>query len=113
MAHRTIKFEGLMELDKALAKRLNMDAVKRVVKMNTAELQERAQGSAPVATGHLKDSIGLELENGGMTGVVEPTAEYAAYVELGTRFMEAQPYLKPAWEEQKEQFKKDMATLVK
>ena len=113
MAHRTIKFEGLAELDKALAKRLNMDAVKRVVEQNTAELQKRAQDNAPVDTGHLKDSIGLELEDGGMTCVVEPTAEYAAYVELGTRFMGAQPYLKPAWEEQKEQFKLDLNKLVK
>lgn len=113
MAHKVIKFEGLAELDKALTKRLNMDAVKRVVKQNGAELQEKSQQKAPVDTGHLKDSIGIELEDGGMTAVVEPTAEYAAYVELGTRKMEAQPYLKPAWEEQKEQFKKDLDKLVK
>lgn len=130
MAHKTIKFEGLAELDKALAKRLSMDAVKRVVKQNGAELQAKSQRNAKEFKGHyewkagvgkvfvkptgaLRESIGIELEDGGMTAVVEPTAEYAAYVELGTRFMEAQPYLKPAWEEQKEQFKKDMNKLVK
>ena len=47
-----------------------------------------------------------------MSAEVEPTAEYAPYVELGTRFMEAQPYLGPAFNEQKEKFKKDMKKLV-
>ena len=48
-----------------------------------------------------------------MTATVEPTAEYAPYVELGTRFMEAQPFLKPAFEEQKKQFEKDLKELVR
>ena len=61
----------------------------------------------------MKHSIDIELEDGGMTGVVEPTAEYGAYVELGTRFMPAKPYLKPAWEEQIKKFKADMDNLVK
>ena len=47
-----------------------------------------------------------------MTAEVEPTADYAPYVEYGTRFMEAQPYLKPAFDDQKEKFKRDMKKLV-
>ena len=47
-----------------------------------------------------------------MSAEVEPTAEYGPYDELGTRFMEAQPYLKPAFDDQKERFKKDMKKLV-
>jgi hypothetical protein len=34
-------------------------------------------------------------------------------LEYGTRFMEAQPFVKPAYEVQKEQFKKDLDKLVK
>ena len=64
-------------------------------------------------TGTLKRSIRLEMLDNGFTAEVEPTAEYAAYVELGTRFMSAQPYLKPAYNEQKEKFKSDMDKLVK
>ena len=48
-----------------------------------------------------------------MTAEVTPKAEYAPYVELGTRFMAAQPYLKPAFEEQKRKFKSDMNKLTK
>ena len=75
-------------------------------------MQTKAQQNAPVDTGHLKRSIGLNMTDAGMTAGVQPTAEYAPYVELGTRFMEAQPYLKPAFNEQKEKFKKDMKKLV-
>ena len=48
-----------------------------------------------------------------MTAVVGPTTEYAYYVEVGTRFMQAEPFVRPPWEEQKELFKKDMDKLVK
>lgn len=118
-----IKIVGMEKLKKKLKKNVRMDDVKRVVRHNGAEMQEKAQRNAPVGTpestgipgyvgGTLKRSIGLEITDGGMSAEVEPTAEYAPYVELGTRFMEAQPYLKPAFNEQKEKFKKDMKKLV-
>ena len=107
-----IKIVGMEKLQKKLKKNVRMDDVKRVVRHNGAEMQEKAQRNAPVDTGHLKRSIGLETTNAGMTAEVEPTADYAPYVEYGTRFMEAQPYLKPAFDDQKEKFKKDMKKLV-
>ena len=61
----------------------------------------------------MKQSIGLDITDGGLTAEVEPTADYAAYVEYGTRFMEAQPYLKPAYDEQKKKFIKDLNELVR
>lgn len=107
-----IKIVGMEKLQKKLKKNVQMDDVKRVVRHNGAEMQTKAQQNAPVDTGTLKRSIGLEIIDSGMSAEVEPTAEYAPYVELGTRFMEAQPYLKPAFDEQKEKFKKDMKKLV-
>lgn len=107
-----IKIVGLEKLQKKLKQNVQMGDVKRVVRHNGAEMQAKAQQNAPVDTGYLKRSIGLEITDGGMTAEVEPTADYAPYVELGTRFMEAQPYLKPAFDEQKEKFKKDMKKLV-
>ena len=107
-----IKVVGIEKLQKKLKKNVQLDDVKRVVRHNGAEMQEKAQRNAPVDTGTLKRSIGLKITDGGMSAEVEPTAEYAPYVELGTRFMEAQPYLKPAFDEQKEKFKKDMKKLV-
>lgn len=108
-----IKFEGIAKLNKGLKKRMDMSAVKDTVKLNGSEMQKKAQRNAPVDTGTLKRSIGIDISDGGMTATVEPTAEYAPYVELGTRFMEAQPFLKPAFEEQKKQFEKDLKELVR
>ena len=119
-----IKVVGMEKLQKKLKKNIQMEDVKRQVRKHGGQLQTKAQQNAPVGTpestgipgyigGTLKRSIGIDITDGGMTAEVEPTAEYAPYVEYGTRFMEAQPYLKPAFDDQKEKFKKDMKKLVK
>ena len=104
---------GMEKLQKKLTNNVNLKAVKDVVRMNGSELQDKSMRNAPVDTGTLKRSIGLEIVDGGLTAVVEPTVEYAPYVELGTRFMDPQPYLKPAFEKQSKQFRKDMGKLVR
>ena len=112
-----IKVEGLDKLQKALKENATMNDVKRVVSQNGGELQEKMQANADFtkgyATGTTKRSIGLEIIDGGFTAAVEPGTEYSPYLEYGTRFMEAQPFVKPAHDVQKKQFKKDMQKLVK
>lgn len=112
-----IKVDGLKELEKALKKNITMDDVKKVVRQNGSELQEKMQDNADFnkgyQTGTTKRSIGLEITDGGFAAEVEPGTEYSPYLEYGTRFMDAQPFVKPAYEVQKEQFKKDMQKLVK
>lgn len=108
-----VTIAGIEKLEKKLRKNMDLSAVKTVVKKNGAELQTKAQKKAPVDTGTLKRSIGLSVADAGMTAEVEPKAHYGAYVELGTRFMNAQPYLKPAFDEQKRIFKQDMNKLVR
>jgi HK97 gp10 family phage protein len=118
-----IKIVGLEKLQKKLKKNVDMTEVKRQVRKHGGQLQEKAMRNAPVGTpestgipgyvgGTLKRSIGIEITDGGMSAEVEPKADYGAYVELGTRKMEAQPYLKPAFEEQSKEFRKDMQKLV-
>lgn len=120
----SIKITGIDKLQMKLKKNVQMSGVKKVVRKNGSELQKKAQKNAPVGTpqstgipgyvgGTLKRSIGLDITDGGMTAEVEPLAEYAAYVEYGTRYMNAQPYLKPAFNEQKEKFKQDMRKLAR
>lgn len=125
-----VKLVGINELSLALKKHADLDAVKKIVKQNGAELNSKAQKNTNNFTGHyewkpgkgkvfvkptgnLKRSIKMSTKDSGLTAEVEASAEYAGYVEHGTRFMEAQPYLKPAFDEQKEQFKKDMKKLTK
>lgn len=119
-----IRIEGLDKLEKQLKKNMTLDKVKEVVRKNGADLQRTAQRKVPVGTpastgipgyvgGTLKRSIGVEMLDSGMTAEVEPTAEYAPYVEYGTRYMKAKPYLKPALDEVGPKFKSDMQKLVK
>lgn len=109
-----VHIEGLEELIKGLETQGKMEKVKQVVKLNGAELQANAMRKAPVAAvngGTLKRSIGLDMEDGGMTAVVEAKAEYAPYQEFGTRFMGAQPYMGPAFNQQKGRFLNDLQRL--
>lgn len=112
-----IKFEGLDELEKKLKDSVTLNDVRRVVKQNGAELQEKMQAKADFKkgyqTGTTKRSIGLEMKDEGLTAEVAPETEYSPYLEYGTRFMEAQPFVRPALEDQTAQFKKDMQKLVR
>ena len=119
-----VRIDGFDKLEAKLTRNMNLGAVRTVVRKNGADLQTKAQENAPVGTpqstgipgyvgGTLKRSVELDITDGGLTAEVEPTADYAAYVEYGTRFMEAQPYLKPAYDEQKKKFVKDLNELVR
>ncbi len=112
-----ISVTGMKELQKALKDNVTLDDVKKVVRHNGAELQTKMQEKADFTrgyqTGTTKRSIGLDITDGGMTANVEPKTEYSPYLEYGTRFMDAQPFVGPAFKEQKEKFKKDMDKLVR
>lgn len=112
-----IKLEGLTELQNKLKKNVKMDDVRKVVRKNGAEMARKMVTNADFdkgyQTGTTKRSINLEMENSGLTASAGATTEYAEYLEYGTRFMEAQPFVKPAFDEQKEKFKKDMSKLTK
>lgn len=108
-----VRFTGTKELKMALKRIGSLETAKKVVRANGAELQAKAQRNAPVDTGNLKRSIGLEVRDAGFTAEVAAKAKYAAYQEYGTRFIEAHPFMKPAFNEQKEKFKRDMDRLAK
>lgn len=116
-----IDMRGLNQLQKKLLKGVSHDKISQVVRLNTAELTQKAKERAPVSTektnpggahGQLKRSIIPSMSSGGMVGKVNATVDYAEYVEMGTRFMAAQPYMKPAFDRQKEVFLDDMKKLI-
>lgn len=108
-----VKITGFDKLEVKLKKNMDLSAVKTVVRKNGADMQKKAQENAPIVSGHLMRSITLEITSGGMAAEVEPTADYGAYVEYGTRYMNAQPYVRPAFQEQKEKFKSDLQKLAR
>ena len=108
-----IKVQGMDKLVKKLGQNGSLDAVRQVVRSNGGQLQNRMMRKSPVDTGNMRRSVHMEMQDSGMTAVVGPTAEYAPYVEYGTRFMSAQPFVRPALEEQKAQFVADLKKLMK
>jgi len=65
-----------------------------------AELAEReAKARCPVDTGRLRNGVQTELDTGEAHSDVQMVlfddVPYAPFVEFGTRFMRAQPFLRP------------------
>ena len=122
----SIKIKGLDKLEKALKENKSMDEVKKCVRFHGTQLQQKMQRNADFSqgyqTGQTKRSIMLDIVDSGFTAEAGPDAnysedhpntEYAEYVEYGTRFMSAQPFVKPALEAQAKEFEKDMQDLVR
>lgn len=107
------RFTGMNELTAKLKRSTDMNPFKRAIQQNATEMQTKAQRNAPIDTGSLKASIHMETADAGMTVELVSTGDYAPYLEFGTRFKEAQPYMKPAFNEQKEKFRRDLDRLMK
>jgi HK97 gp10 family phage protein len=82
----------------------------KVVVQTTEIIQQIAQSNAPVRTGFLRDSITTTMLDE-FTGNVTVGAYYGIYVEMGTRFMAAQPYFYPAVEEGRSRFEAALAAM--
>lgn len=108
-----VKWSGMVQLQKALAEASKLEGAKKIVKLNGAELQEKAIRAAPYKTGALRRSIRLEIKDGGLTAVATATADYSGCVEYGTRFMRAQPFMRPSARKQALQFRRDIERLMK
>ena len=113
----TLEIEGLVELAKKLKDNVQMDDVKRVVRYNGSQLQRKMMRNADFKkgyqTGTTKRSIGYEFKDGGFAVTIGPETEYSPYLEYGTRFMESQPFVKPAFDDQKGKFKSDLQKLMR
>lgn len=124
------EFRGLDKLQQKLKTVAKMQEVEQLVEKHGAEMQKKAVKNAERFRGHY-EGRGSKKHFVKPTGAtkrsisvnsskldrfkyrVAPGTEYAVYVELGTRKMSAQPFIKPAFDQQKELFKRDLERLVK
>lgn len=106
-----ITLSGIDGLLKALNGEEVKGKVSKVVQKHGAAMHKAAIRNAPVDTGHLKRSITLEAN--GTTATVQEHTDYGIYVEMGTRYMGAQPYMKPALNSVEGQFVEDLRKAVK
>lgn len=111
-----IKLEGVAELQKKLRNVANPDEIKRIVRKNGADLQQRMHCEAVFtkgySTGATQGSISLKIADGGETAVVGPEMDYSEYLEYGTRRMEPQPFVEPSFDAQKDLFLRDIEKLI-
>lgn len=120
-----MKVKGADALIAQLKRNANLDDVKRVVKMNGADLERRmkrnarfkghydSKGNFVKPTGDTKRSIELSVEGDGFNAIVGPKTHYSPYLEHGTRFMSAQSFVKPSFAAQEKIFIKDMRRLMR
>lgn len=109
----SMSFKGIDQLVKHLDKAASLKDVQHVVKSNGANLTKKMQQLAPVDTRYLKRSIKMSLTDGGFSAEVGPYANYASYLEYGTRKMTKKPFIKPSFNIQKEVFIRDLERLMK
>lgn len=87
-----------------------VDATSRAAVMKVARgIKASARRIVPVLTGDLRDSIEATSVGYGREAEVTVGMYYGGYVEHGTRFMAAQPFLGPAVEEHREELLPEIA----
>ena len=72
-----------------------------------------AKKLAPVDTGNLRNSITHTVDEDEPAAYIGTDVEYAPYVCLGTIHMNAQPFLKPAVNDHKDEYRKILENSLK
>lgn len=130
MSSLRFELKGLDKLQAKLQRTAKMEEVERIVEKHGEAMQKKAVTNASKFRGHYEGrgknrrfvrptgatKRSISVNSGKIDRFkyrVAPGTDYAAYVELGTRKMSAQPFIKPAFDDQKKLFKKDLERLVK
>lgn len=82
-----------------------------VVRQTVLRLEAEMKRRAPYKSGNLRRSI-ISRMTGQAEGVVTVGAEYGVYVDQGTRYQRAQPFVAPALAAVRPEFEAAMQTLV-
>ena len=85
-----------------------------ILKEGCDRIKAQAKQLSPVDDGDLKESIDTKFDNEKYkhTGYVYSDMDYALFVELGTRNRPPQPYMYPAYQENKEFFKQRLIDTI-
>lgn len=118
MAAAKVTVDGVDELVRklqGLARKATPAQARAALMAGALPIQTAAAQKAPVDTGTLRRSIHTETAeiDSGVAARIGTNVEYAAAQEFGTSRMRAQPYLRPAYDEQKAAALKEMARALK
>lgn len=109
-----------LEIDHGLIRELerlsDKSKIQRIVKDDGATLNRTMKQNAVFTKGYsqgeTKRSISANYKDGGMTAEVGPGTDYHAYLEFGTRFMAAQPFIKKSLDQVAPRFVDHLKELV-
>lgn len=97
----SLEFEGLDEMAQSLLRNASPEKRLKVLRKYGVKVKEaainKAQFTKGYSTGATRRSITLQA--GGNQAIIQALTSYSGYVEVGTRKMEAQPFMQPALEE--------------
>lgn len=107
----TIEFEGLDEMAQSLLKNASPERRSKVLRKYGAKLKEAAVSKAQFKKGYSTGATrrSITLEAGSDRAVVEALTNYSGYPEVGTRKMEAQPFMRPALDQVVPEMVEEMA----
>lgn len=105
------RIEGLAELNGNLTKLRRLSRRQHITALRAGALviQNGAKRRVPVLTGTLRRSITNAPLTGQTAVAVGTNVEYGPYVEYGTSRMAAQPYLRPAMDEDGQEAAQEIA----
>ena len=94
---KSVKIQGLKEFMREVSRKgPALDkAIDKEIKLSALRVERRAKKNAPWDTGWLSNTIYANNIGFLQAEVISP-AEYSIFVEYGTRYMFAQPFLFPA-----------------
>lgn len=109
----SIEWRGLEELNGSLEKALreHKPKVKAAIYNNTEEMKTEAKRLAPVDTWFMHENI--YTFHGDMYGEVISSAFYSGFVNFGTRFMMAQPFMTDSFTAQVKKLEKMIEDIAK
>lgn len=112
-----VTFKGIEKPQMKLESVKNLDAAKKILSVNTGELNNLMQRNASFAgkytKGQTKRSITSTIQGSGLSSVTKPGTHYSPYLEYGTRYMSAQSFVRPSFNVQKLIFLSDMRALLR
>ena len=105
----------ILNLDKCIKK---FDDISRInlmpeITKSAIKVQRSARDIVPVDTGLLKASIARKNLPQEQAAIVYTVVEYAPYVEFGTRYQVAQPFMSPALEMNKKSIQASMRSFIR
>ena len=85
----------------------------KALEMIGLQCEKYAKLQCPVDTGRLRNSLTHETRVQEESTYIGTAVEYAPYVEMGTSRMRAQPYLKPAVNDHRDEYKQIAESCLK